>query len=233
MNIKKFADACGVSVRTVRFYNEAGLLSPSFVDKSNGYRHYDGECLLRMQEILFYRELDFPIKEIKAILSSPDYDKKGALREQRRLLLLKKERLERIIAAIDSAEEGASIDMSTFDNSEYVMYTEEVKRRWGDTAAYKESIEKSSAGVAEGIEAIMADFAAAMTSGVKPADSEAQSLVARLQDFITKTQYKCTNEILACLVEMYIGDERFKANIDRFGDGTAQFAHDAIQCYVK
>ncbi len=99
MQIKEFAKLTGVSVRTLHYYDEIGLLKPALVDAQNGYRFYDENSLLRMQEILFYRELDFPLKSILEILSSPDYNKQKALAKQRKLLELKKERLERIIDA--------------------------------------------------------------------------------------------------------------------------------------
>ena len=106
MQIKEFAEFMGVSVRTLHYYDEIGLLTPALVDKFTGYRYYDENSLLRMQEILFYRELDFSLKNIEEILSSPNYDKNKALKEQKHLLTLKKERLERLISAIDGAVKG-------------------------------------------------------------------------------------------------------------------------------
>ncbi len=82
MHIKEFAKLTGVSVRTLHYYDEIGLLKPAFVDEQNGYRLYGEGSLERMQEILFYRELDFELKNISEILSSPDYDKQKALAEQ-------------------------------------------------------------------------------------------------------------------------------------------------------
>ena len=82
MQIKEFADFTGVSVRTLHYYDEIGLLMPALVDKTTGYRFYDEKSFLRMQEILFYRELDFSLKRIAEILSSPNYDKSKALNEQ-------------------------------------------------------------------------------------------------------------------------------------------------------
>ena len=102
MQIKEFAELTGVSVRTLHYYDEIGLLKPSEVDAQTGYRFYDENSFERMQEILFYRELDFSLKTISEILSSPDYDKQQALSRQRKLLLAKKERLEQLIMAIDS-----------------------------------------------------------------------------------------------------------------------------------
>ena len=121
MQIKEFAEFTGVSVRTLHYYDEIGLLMPAFVDKTTGYRFYDEKSFLRMQEILFYRELDFSLKRIKEILSSPNYDKSKALTEQKHLLTLKKERLERLISAIDGAVKGENV-MTAFDNSEFEKY---------------------------------------------------------------------------------------------------------------
>ena len=91
MLIKEFAEFTGVSVRTLHYYDEIGVLKPAFVDSTTGYRYYNENSLLRMQEILFYRELDFSLKSIGEILSSPNYDKSKALKEQKQLLTLKKE----------------------------------------------------------------------------------------------------------------------------------------------
>ena len=93
LQIKEFAELTGVSVRTLHYYDEIGLLKPSYVDEQNGYRFYDENSLERMQEILFYRELDFPLKSIAEILASPNYDKQKVLAEQKRLLTLKKEQI--------------------------------------------------------------------------------------------------------------------------------------------
>ena len=91
LKIREFAKLTGVSVRTLHFYDEIGLLKPSSVDEQNGYRYYDEYSLTQMQEILFYRELVFPLKEIRIILSSPDYDKQNALKEQKQLLIAKED----------------------------------------------------------------------------------------------------------------------------------------------
>ncbi len=95
MHINEFAKLTGVTVRTLHYYDEICLLKPAFVDEQNGYRFYDENSLQRMQEILFYRELDFELKSILQILSSPNYDKSKALKEQKKMLMLKKERLVR------------------------------------------------------------------------------------------------------------------------------------------
>ena len=243
MQINEFAKLVSVSVRTLHYYDEIGLLKPAFVDEQNGYRFYDEISLERMQEILFYRELDFELKSIAEILSSPDYDKQKALAEQRKLLILKKERLERIIAALDSAEKG-KITMSAFDNSDYEtarkQYEVEAKQRWGETDAYKEHSEKTAdytkdkwQEVNDGLMTVFDKFTTCMKDGNTTDSDEAQALVKELQNYITENYYTCTNQIFAGLGQMYIADERFKTNIDKNGNGTAEFVSTAIEIYCK
>ncbi len=244
LNVKKFAELCGVSVRTLHYYDEIGLLKPDEVDEQTGYRFYGEAAFCRMQEILFYRELDFSLKAIAGILSSPNIDTKEALRGQKRLLMLKKERLENIIASIERAEKGGNIDMNTFDNSEFEQakteYRAEVETRWGNTDVYDEHKQKTAGyskedwnKVGEGINAIIAEFAELNVKGANPTDKEALDLARKLQDFITETQYTCTKEIFASLGEMYVADERFKKNIDKYGQGTAELMSEAIRAYCE
>lgn len=243
LQIKEFAEMTSVSVRTLHYYDEIGLLKPSFVDEQNGYRFYEENSLERMQEILFYRELDFSLKSIAEILASPNYDKQKALAEQKRLLMLKKERLTRLIAALEQAEKG-EITMSAFDNSEYEIarqqYEDEAKRRWGDTDAYRESQAKTAGyskdkwnDVLNGMNGVFAEFAECKKCGESTDSDAAQQLVKKLQDYITSNFYHCTNEILAGLGQMYVCDERFKNNIDKNGEGTAEFVSEAIKIYCK
>ena len=239
MQIKEFANATGVSVRTLHYYDEIGLLKPACVDEITGYRYYDEGALLRMQEILFYRELDFSLKSIQKILSSPHYDKMAALKEQKQLLVLKKERLERLISAIDGAVKGENV-MTAFDNSEFEKTKAEVKARWGNTDAYKEYEAKAGAyteqeqnDLAVGMEQIIEAFAVCMQNGETAGSAEAQALVRRLQSYITERCYNCTDQILAGLGQMYVADERFRQNIDRHGAGTAAYIREAIEAYCK
>ena len=237
MQIKEFAEFTGVSVRTLHYYDEIGLLPPAYVDRSTGYRYYDESSLVRMQEILFYRELDFPLKSIAEILSSPDYDRNRALREQKKLLILKKQRLERLISAIDGAMKGENV-MTAFDNSEFEKYRDEAREKWGQTDAYRQHAEKTAKysdqkwnDLAEGMNRIMAEFALCMKNGESADSAEARRLVETLQRHITENYYDCTKPILAGLGRMYVADERFRNNIDRHADGTAAFVCEAIEHY--
>ena len=168
MQIKEFAQQIGVSVRTLHYYDEIGLLKPSEVDAQNGYRFYDERSLERMHEILFYRELDFSLKTIAQILLSPDYDKQQALTWQRKLLFAKKERLERLIDALDSLEKG---EVFMKPNNEYEdlknKYAEEVRQRWGSTDAYKESQQRNTdfSQAASLLDAVFEEFAELDRSG--------------------------------------------------------------------
>ncbi len=236
MQINEFAKLTGVSIRTLHYYDEIGLLKPAEVNEWTGYRFYDENSLEKMQQIMFYRELDFSLKSIMKILSSPDYDKQKALDEQKKLLILKKERLEKLISAIDSAEKGQTI-MNAFDNTKFENYKNEVKEKWGDTQAYKEYSQKTYTrdnfnALGEGMENILEEFAICLNSGATPDSKDAQSLVEKLQNYITENFYTCTNEILAGLGQMYVADERFKNNIDKHSVGTADFISKAIEYYV-
>ena len=235
MQIKEFAEQIGVSVRTLHYYDEIGLLKPSEVDVQNGYRFYDERSLERMQEILFYRELDFSLKTIAQILSSPDYDKQQALTRQRKLLLAKKERLEQLINALDGLEKGEGF----MKNNEYEKlkneYAEEVRQRWGSTDAYKESQQRNTDfnKAAVLLDEVFEEFAELDRSGISPDDEAAKIQVEKLQRCITDNFYTCTNEILAGLGQMYAADVRFKNNIDKHGEGTAEFVSQCIKSYCK
>ena len=121
-----------------------------------------------------------------------------------------------------------------------IDYKTEVCERWGDTSAYREHQEKTKHYTKEkwteandGMMAVFAEFAACKDSGASADSSEAQALVAKLQAHITENYYTCTDEILTGLGQMYIADERFKKNIDKYGEGTAEFAAEGIRIYVE
>ncbi len=238
MQIKEFAELAGVSVRTLHYYDEIGLLEPAFIERTTGYRYYDENSLLRMQEILFYRELDFSLKSIGEILSSPHYDKNRALKEQKTLLILKKERLEQLIGAIDGALKGENV-MKAFDNSKMEQYMAQAKERWGKSAAWCEFEEKSAGRTPQTekdlSEQLMGFFAQLGTLRDEAPDSEVvQQTIAALQQFITDHYYTCTKEILRNLGLMYTAIGSMKDNIDaRGGAGTAELAQKAIEIYCE
>ena len=119
-------------------------------------------------------------------------------------------------------------------------YENEARARWGNTDAYCEHEQKTKnytkekwAEATDGLMAIFAEFAALKNSGASADSAEAEALVAKLQAHITENYYTCTDEILAGLGKMYVRDERFKKNIDKYGDGTAEFASEGIRIYAE
>lgn len=242
LSISETAKLSGVSVRTLHYYDQIGLLKPSEITES-GYRYYNDESLELLQQILFYRELDFSLKEIQKFLFHPNYDKTEALKKQKELLLLKEKRLKTLIHLIDNRLKGENdmsfteFNMKEIDEAK-ASYAKEAKERWGSTDAYKESIQKTDSYTPEEWAKIKAESNDIMSGfakllGSAPDSEEAQVLVKRWQKHISKHYYHCTKEILAGLGLMYVSDEKFLKNIDTFGVGTAQFMSDAIAVYCR
>ena len=238
LRIGRFADLCSVSVRTLQHYHAEGLLVPSLVDENSGYRYYNESDLAAMQQILFWRELGFPLEEIKELL------KKGGTPEvlaaQEKLLTLKKQRLEGMISALQKLQKGEKIDMSVFDNKVIAKakaeYAAEAKERWGATAEFAESERRDSERTPEAADAMTAEmqeifrgFAALAAAGESPEGEKARAQVRAWQAHITKYHYPCTDVILKSLGQMYVEDERFRANLDSHGPGTAEFMAKAIE----
>ena len=146
LTVGETARLTGVSVRTLHYYDEIGLLRTSGTSEG-GYRLYDEACLARLQQILFFRELAFPLDEIRRILESPSFNSRKAMERHRELLAMKRERLERLIELVDHILKGdITMDFKPFDASEFCRaqerYAEEAKERWGDSPAYAQSAKK-------------------------------------------------------------------------------------------
>ena len=232
--VHEVSQISGVSVRTLHHNDAIGLLRPTAVTEA-GYRLYDDTALARLQSILLFRELAFPMKEIKRIMDDPQFDQATALEQQIRLLELQQERLSRLIdLARETMKTGVThMDFTAFDNSKLEQYAAEVKERWGNTAAYQEYAQRPAAEQKDAAAGLMAQFArmGRLRTG-DPAGQEAQDAVRELQEFITKHFYTCTPEILAGLGQMYTADDRFRVSIDAAGgEGTADFAGKAITVY--
>ena len=240
LSIGALSRLSSVSIRALHHYDQIGLLQPSEVAAS-GYRYYDDAAIERLWQILFYRELDFPLGDIVEILSSPAFDKNRALKEHLSLLTQKRDRLDRLIDLVSNAMKGeTNMEFKEFDTSEIdalrEQYAEEAKARWGNTEAYRESAKRAAKWTEadkKRLEAqsgeIFSGFAALV--GTDPADTRVQALVTRWKAFISESYYDCTDEILAGLGQMYVADERFMKNIDQYGAGTAKLMSDAIAVY--
>ncbi|MDE7249118.1 MAG: MerR family transcriptional regulator [Lachnospiraceae bacterium] len=238
--VKEVSRLTGVSVRTLHHYDAIGVCKPSKVTEA-GYRLYDDTALERLQAVLLFRELQFPLKEIREMLDSPIFDPKEALDQQIRLLELQKKHIEQLISfACEIKDKGVKeMNFDAFDKTEVDQYAAEVKERWGNTKAYKQWEEragkKTSDELRESNAGLMALFAEiGERKELPPEDESVQQKIEELQKFITDNYYTCTDEILSGLGQMYVNDERMKCNIDKAGgEGTAEFTSRAISIYLS
>ena len=242
LTVKEVSELTGVSIRTLHHYDRIGLLPPAAMSDA-GYRLYDEACLVRLQCIMLYKTLEFPLKDIRTILESPAFDRNKALDQQIHLLELKREHLDNILALAKNLR-AYGIDMEhmkfeAFDTTRIEQYTAEARASWGDTEAWREyerkrakrTVEQEKA-LGEGMMAIMASFGR-LTGGM-PDSPGAQALVGELRDYITAHYYTCTNEILKGLGSMYAGDGSMAENIDAAGGpGTGAFIAAAIDHFTK
>lgn len=235
MSVHEVAKLTGITTRTLHYYDEIGILKPTKLTEA-GYRMYDDTALSRLQSILLFRELEFPLKEIKAILDSPDFDSSKAISQQIELLELKCKHIEKLITfAREIQNKGVTtINFEVFGKSDIEKYKAEIKAKWGNTKAYQEYKQKDIARNGGSYSKIANELLTMFSElgGLKhltPNDDEVQNKIATLQKFITDNYYVCTNKILSGLGKMYVGDERFKNNIDKTGGvGTADFVKQAI-----
>lgn len=236
--VKEVSRVTGVSVRTLHHYDAIGLLKPTRVTEA-GYRLYDEEALRRLQSILLFRELGFPLKDIQKILDAPGFDPMEALERQIGLLELQRQRLDRIIAHAREIQKtgGFSMDFTSYDRTDLDRYAAQAKEKWGSTPAYRE-FERKKDGKGKSEQAADADALMAIFTRMgairnqDPGIPEAQELVEELRGCITERYYTCTREILRCLGQMYAAGDEMTQNIDRAGGpGTAEFAHRAIEIY--
>lgn len=240
MTVNEVSRLTGVSIRALQYYDKIGLLRPTGHTRS-GYRLYDDAALETLQQILLFRELKFPLKTIKEILSGPDFDREKALEQQISLLTMRKEHLERLIEFAREIQltGGGKMDFSVFDTKKMDDYARQAKERWGATPAYKEYEEKSQEWAEREERELWKDFMQIFVrfgelKGGDPASAEAQEQVGMLQGYITEHFYECTDAILADLGRMYAAGGEFTANINRCGGaGTAEFAAEAVRIYCK
>ncbi|MCB5166015.1 MerR family transcriptional regulator [Streptomyces bambusae] len=241
-SVGQVAGFAGVTVRTLHHYDEIGLLSPGGRSGA-GHRRYEDADLDRLQQILFYRELGFPLDEVAALLDDPDSDPREHLRRQHALLSGRIRRLQEMAAAVERAMEARTMSISltpeerfeVFGDHDPEQYEEEVQQRWGDTDAYRESARRSASYTkadwlrikAEG-EANTLRMAALLDAGADPESEAAMDVAEEHRAMITRNHYTCTYEIHRGLAEMYVADPRFTANIDKARPGLAAYTRRAI-----
>ena len=236
--VKEVSRLTGVSVRTLHHYDAIGLLKPAKVTEA-GYRLYDEQALGRLQTILLFRELEFPLKEIKEMLTAAHFDPMAALDDQIRLLELRREKLDRLIDHARHIQNTGvmNMDFKAYDSKKLDAYTQEAKKRWGHTDAWRESQARGKSADqelndADGLMDIFRRLGQFREGS--PAAPEAQALIEELQRYISSHYYNCTSQILYGLGQMYAAGDEMNENIDRAGGaGTGDFARRAIEIYCK
>jgi DNA-binding transcriptional MerR regulator len=239
--VRQLARMAGISVRTLHYYDEVGLLAPSFI-KENGYRYYAEKELLKLQQILFFRELEFSLEKIKQIIDAPNFDSISAMKDQRKLLKLKKIRIERLLQAIDetiaSLKGGETMSnddrYSAFNDPTYQKHKDEVEERWGNTDAYKQSKERVGKMSKTDLERVKAEgeeiartTAELMKKGFSHDSPEVQKQINLFYKHLHNF-YDPSYELFRGLGQMYVDDPRFTKVYEDRAKGFALFMRDAM-----
>jgi DNA-binding transcriptional MerR regulator len=246
--VQKLGSLAGVSTRTLRYYDEIGILKPARIN-SSGYRIYGQAEVDRLQQILFYRELGISLESIKEIVTAPSFDGAAALRDHREKLLEKKEQLEMLIANVDKSiavtegrmrmsnkEKFEGFKKKMIDDNEK-KYGIEIREKYGE-----ETVNKSNAKlqnmtqaqyeeVTKLAEQVIETLAEAYKTG-DPAGDLAQKAAGLHKRWLSYYWNEYSKEAHAGLAQMYVDDERFTAYYDKEQPGTAAFLRDAIQIYT-
>ena len=240
--VKQLSKLAGVTPRTLHHYDEIGLLKPSRVG-DNGYRYYGEESVLRLQQILFYRELGIPLEDIKKIMGRRDFDVLGALRTHKEALQKQVTRLNRLINTVDNTINHLKGNMTMSDKAYFEGFSEEEQEKYAaeaeqlyDAESVRESNRKWKAYSAAKKEAIMVegkaiytDMIAAMPKGA--ASNDVQAIVERWRKHM---DYFWTPKLeqLSALANGYNDEPRFKANFDKMHPQLAKFMREAVNVYV-
>ena len=237
MKIKEVSDLVGISVRTLHYYDEIGLLTPDETTES-GYRFYSENNLVTLQQILFFKELDFPLKKIKEIINSPSFDQDEALRLHRKMLLEKRDRTDKMIATIDKTIRyvKGEIQMSNEEKFEgfdfsHNPYEDEARNLWGEEAIVKTKATLGNSAMIEKMNDIYRRLADIRNT--LPESDQAQAGITEWYDFLnTNTGHHYSLDAFKGLGQLYVDDDRFTKNIDQFGQGLALFMRDAMAIYA-
>jgi len=234
----------GVSIRMLRYYDKLKLLVPS--DRSAAdYRLYSNEDLLRLHQILIGRELGLSLESIRKLIDDTQLDQRELLIQQRQELTKQSQITAEMISSVNKAialfdeQESKDLPMNTtqiFDDFNTAKYADEAKERWGSTEAYKESArrlrkydDKERLTIKEETNAIMNSAAVALKSGTKADDNVVMDIAERHRLSIDRWFYPCSLIMHCALAEMYESDQRFRDNIDKYGDGLTSFLSAAIR----
>jgi len=240
--VKQLSKLAGVTPRTLHHYDEIGLLKPSRVG-DNGYRYYGEESVLRLQQILFYRELDIPLEDIKKIMGRRDFDVLGALQSHKDALRKQVTRLNRLINTVDNTIHHLKGNSIMSDNAYFEGFGEEEQEKYAaeaeqlyDPETVRESNRKWKAYSAAKKESIMAEgnaiyteMIAAMPKGAP--NKDVQALVDRWRKHMDYFWTPNLDQLLA-LANGYNDEPRFKANFDKMHPQLAEFMQEAVKVYV-
>ncbi|UTR12335.1 MerR family transcriptional regulator [Evansella sp. LMS18] len=241
--VKEVADLVGISIRTLHHYDELGLLSPAKITEA-GYRLYSEEDLEQLQQILFFKELGFSLKNIKEIINSPNFDREEALLQQRKFLQEKKRRLENMIETLDKTIKYTRGEINMSDREKFEgfdfsknPYEQEAREKWGDQAV-DQANKKLEKLTAEGKKELGNEAdeiyrnLAALKDKVSPASPEAQAAIKKWFDYLNSNFGDYSLQAFKGLGQMYVADERFTRNIDQYGDGLAKFMCKAMEFFT-
>ena len=240
--VGQVARLTGVTVRALHHYDEIGLLSPS-ERTTAGYRRYTEADLDRLQHILAYRELEFPLDRIAAMLADPDANMVSHMRRQHSLLTKRVGHLHRMIAALERLMEAHAMGYNlTPDERTEVwgdfrpeQYEAEVEERWGDSDAYRQSQQRAKSyskqdwlTIKQESEATGQRLVTAMNAGISVTSAEAMDLAEEHRRHISRWFYDCSHEMHRGLGQMYVDDPRFTATYEAMAPGLAVYLRDAI-----
>lgn len=241
-SVGQVAALAGVTVRTLHHYDEIGLLQPGERNHA-GHRRYGDDDLDRLQQILFYRELGFPLDEVAALLDDPHTDPQQHLRRQHDLLTARIDKLQKMAAAVEHAMEARKMNVRLTPEEKFEVFGDydpdehaaEVEERWGHTEAYKESQRRSAAYTKEDWKRVTAELDAVhramadlLAQGVAADSAAAMDVAEEHRQVICGAYYDCSPEMHTCLGEMYVTDERFTATYEAIRPGLAVYMRDAI-----
>ena len=240
MRINEVAKLTGVSARTLQYYDEIGLLIPEKLN--NGYRDYSNENLDKLQKILFYRFLKFKLNDIKELLDG-DIDSLKILEQQRELILKEKEKFEVILQNIEKTiktykgEQKMTIEekFNGFKKEDLNKYEDEAIGKYG-----KETIEESKKRqsgkediVAEKFNSVFRSMAEYRKNNIDIEEKEVQSKVEELYNYMNKYAFDCSVEVFSYIGKGYSQNPEFKNNIDKFGEGVAEYTSKAIEVFCN
>jgi len=239
--IKEIADLAGVTTRTIRYYDEIGLLPPADIGE-NGYRYFDNDSLLRLQQVMFFRELDVPLKEIDLIINRPDFNLVDALKKHRSFIKTRVKRLSALIATIDDTIEAIQGEKKIGEKDYFkvfnkTQYEDEVKERWDNTPQYVEQRRKWASFSKEQKEAIKVEsrrIAIRMVGTdptISPDDPDVQAAVGEYYAYLNKYFYTCDLTFLRGLADMWVEDARFAVNYEKIREGGAKFVREAVHIF--